>query len=77
MKFKEQDVYWRSESGNVAVVYNKDSMGNKWGIYQRVLYEQYENPKDFRPAWEYVTSFDGEFDAIRYAKRIYDGAIYR
>ena len=72
MTFKEHDVLWRSDGGNVVVVFNYFDMGCKYKVCRKVT-----RMPSGHTSWEYVIAFGTMGEAVGYAKKIYDEEVFR
>ena len=71
MRIAEKDIYWKSENGNVIVTYDQFAIP-KYHIYTKIKYiwedgEKYD--------WRICNSFELYYQAVNYAKRIFDKPI--
>ena len=67
MKIKGNEILWKSENGNIAVAFSKFDMGDKYKIYQKILFV----PENLE-SWDFLISFGTMGEAVSYAGKIHD-----
>jgi len=60
-KIRGNEVWWKSEKGNVAVVYSKFDLGKKYQVLRRV-----RDDAGWSLGWRFEEAFDSPVQALNY-----------
>ena len=74
-QIKGKPVMCMSPRGNNAVTYSKFDMGMKYSVYFKVRIKMDDGSK--RDYWEYYTSFENFYEAVRYVAKMHDVIVER
>lgn len=65
MMFNKKNIVWKSQKENVFVCYNKCGFGARYNIYKKTVSNYHE----------FIISFTFIYEAIAYAKKMYDAPL--
>jgi len=66
-KIRGKEVWWKSEKGNVAVVYDAFGLGMKYHAYRKV-----RDDAGWALGWRYEKSFESPIHALSYFEKSVD-----